>query len=918
MASAPRARRPLAPAIEHTGLNGSSDEKLTKRGTVHVETAAPLAKPQGGLATGWLAQPALKGKGKRTSAVQDGGPLDFLGGGLEVLSAGEVKVLVGVLLLACWVRLWHLDRPSSVVFDEVHFGGFASKYLKSKFFMDVHPPLAKLLITLAGFVSGFDGNFDFKEIGMSYKEMRVPYIAMRMLPATLGIMLVPLAYFTLRILACRPTTALMASLLVTFENGLITQSRHILLDSPLIFFTALTAFAWCGFAKEDERRSFTPIWWSWLTFTGVALGAVVSCKWVGLFTIATIGLATIKQLWDLLGNLRVSLPLLVRHFIARAICLILIPCLFYASMFGLHFAVLSNSGEGDGFMSSEFQHSLRGHGMENTFADVYLGSRITIKHLNTQGGYLHSHAHMYPGGSHQQQITLYPHRDENNDWIVSNVTAEGAPKIDFQTLEQLVPIMDRTVLRFEHATTGKRLHSHDVRPPVSEVDWQNEVSGYGFEGFDGDVNDHFAIEIDPTYTDSSDKLAKKQIRSLRTKFRLRHTLTGCYLFSHKVKLPEWGFEQQEVTCNKNPSKANSIWYVETNSHPQIPADAATVNYKGAGFWSKFFELNAVMWQTNQGLTDRHAYDSRPQSWPALKRGINFWVKDHRQIYLIGNPVIWWSSTLAVLLYAAVRALIFIRAKRGFQDLNNTSVAFYDGVCGFLAMGWALHYFPFFLMNRQLFLHHYFPALYFAILMLAAIFDAATSRLAPRYRLGAAAACLLLAIMAWAHWSPLAYAGQWTRGQCESAKLLKSWDFSCSDFPVSLAEYTTAIVPKEAARATPTAEDGVVVDAVVPPVIPPQEAEEPNLAVNFDPPLDPTTPAAVAPIQNAFSDPHAAGEIVQTAGLPQEAAEAEAVIEEGDDSDAPVTYADDPDAIQTTRDESVALPDKAEPTGEEVS
>jgi dolichyl-phosphate-mannose-protein mannosyltransferase len=37
-------------------------------------------------------------------------------------------------------------------------------------------------------------------------------------------------------------------------------------------------------------------------------------------------------------------------------------------------------------------------------------------------------------------------------------------------------------IRLEHIVTEKRLHSHDVRPPVSDVDFQNEVSGYGFPG----------------------------------------------------------------------------------------------------------------------------------------------------------------------------------------------------------------------------------------------------------------------------------------------------------------------------------------------------------------------------------------------------------------------------------------------------
>lgn len=51
-------------------------------------------------------------------------------------------------------------------FDEVHFGKFAARYIKTRYFVDVHPPLAKLLITAAAFFSGFDGEFDFKEIGM--------------------------------------------------------------------------------------------------------------------------------------------------------------------------------------------------------------------------------------------------------------------------------------------------------------------------------------------------------------------------------------------------------------------------------------------------------------------------------------------------------------------------------------------------------------------------------------------------------------------------------------------------------------------------------------------------------------------------------------------------------------------------------
>lgn len=114
-------------------------------------------------------------------------------------------------------------------------------------------------------------------------------------------------------------------------------------------------------------------------------------------------------------------------------------------------------------------------------------------------------------------------------------------------------------------TTEKNLHSHDYRPPVSEVDFQNEVSAYGMAGFAGDMNDDWVVEIEKG--SKRDPESSHRVRTIETHFRLRHYLSGCYLFSHKVKLPTWGYEQQEVTCNKNAAKANSLWVIESNDHP---------------------------------------------------------------------------------------------------------------------------------------------------------------------------------------------------------------------------------------------------------------------------------------------------------------------------------------------------------------
>ncbi|KAF4896253.1 Dolichyl-phosphate-mannose--protein mannosyltransferase 1 [Colletotrichum viniferum] len=736
-----------------------------------------------------------------------------------LLPVSDYQIMILLTVLAAAVRLFRIYQPTSVVFDEVHFGGFASKYIKGKFFMDVHPPLAKMLIALTGWLAGFNGDFDFKEIGKDYLEPGVPYVAMRMFPAVCGILLAPLMFLTLKTTGCRTTTAILGSGLIIFENGLLTQARLILLDSPLMVATAFTALAFQSFTNQHEQgpeKAFQLSWWFWLAMTGLGLGVTFSIKWVGLFTIAWVGSLTLVQLWVLLGDTKNVTPRIwAKHFMSRAFCLIIIPWGFYMAMFAIHFLCLVNPGDGDGFMSSEFQSTLNSKGMQDVAADVAFGSRVSIRHVNTQGGYLHSHPLMYPTGSKQQQITLYPHKDENNVWLLENQTQPlgvNGEQINgtlaWDSLPQPVHIKDGDVIRLYHLPTFRRLHSHDVRPPVTEADWQNEVSAYGYEGFEGDANDLFKIEI--VKKQSLTPASKERVRTIETKFRLVHIMTGCVLFSHKVKLPDWASEQQEVTCARGGTLPNSLWYVEYNEHPQLVGDnVEKVNYRHPGFFGKFWELQKVMWKTNAGLVESHAWDSRPPSWPVLKRGINFWGRDHRQIYLMGNPIVWWSSTLAIVVYVLFKGVATLRWQRSCNDYSNVTFKRFDYEVGTAVLGWAFHYFPFYLMERQLFLHHYFPALYFGVMALCSVFDFATARVSfagirnnPIINRASAVAFLAFTIAVFMLFSPLAYGNPWTKAECNRVKLFSSWDFDCNTFYDNYSQYTE-LLTRTSAAAAPT-------------------------------------------------------------------------------------------------------------------
>ena len=401
--------------------------------------------------------------------------------------------MCGLVIFTLAVRLFVIYHPSVVVFDEVHFGGFANNYLNQNYYLDVHPPLAKMLIALIALIGGVDPTYRFDAIGLDYLESHVPYILLRTVSAVLGALMVPFAYVILKFLGVSRMGCLWTSGLVAIENIFIAQFRLILLDSYLSFGTALSAVAYICFRNEADRP-FAWRWWLFGMMTGVGLGFTVSCKWVGLFTIGLIGLFTVQELWEIWGNSRVSIRKLTLHFFSRLACLLFIPIAIYVASFYAHIQILNKTGLAGVAMSLEYQQDFIGGEIPPVPAPVGYGSVISLRHKATSS-YLHSHHAYYPSGSHQQQVTAYGFPDANSSFRI--VPKHGHNMTEINLESTFIPLRHGDKIRLEHVATRRYLHSHNVPAPVSiNKEHHFEVSCYGspLDGI-GDTNDDWIVLI---------------------------------------------------------------------------------------------------------------------------------------------------------------------------------------------------------------------------------------------------------------------------------------------------------------------------------------------------------------------------------------------------------------------------------------
>lgn len=258
-------------------------------------------------------------------------------------------ILIVFLILSFTLHFAYLDYPAEVVFDEVHFGKFASSYMTGQFHFDIHPPLGKLFLAFGGRLSGFKPVFGFNNIGEKFPDAN--FLGLRFFPALAGSLMPLVVYLIIRKLGGSKKTALLGMFMVVFESALLIQSRFILIDSFLLLFGLLGILFYLVGREQDATKNKIIS----LCLSGLFLGASFSVKWTGLV------------FWFLV--LILSLPNLASHLLPKGqnkkraasmfiLFILAIPFAVYTAVFAIHFSLLPYSGAGDAFMSQKFQSIL--------------------------------------------------------------------------------------------------------------------------------------------------------------------------------------------------------------------------------------------------------------------------------------------------------------------------------------------------------------------------------------------------------------------------------------------------------------------------------------------------------------------------------------------------------------------------------
>ncbi|MFA5273504.1 MAG: phospholipid carrier-dependent glycosyltransferase [Candidatus Peribacter sp.] len=202
----------------------------------------------------------------------------------ETFSRPAVLFGLLVLLLSYLTYFQNYSYPPQLFWDENYHIASAQKYLNGVYFMEPHPPLAKLLIALGEKM--YHPNVATDQFITTDYARDLPdgfsFVGYRFFPALLAWLTAPVLFGIFLLLTRNPQQSTLLSFLYIFDNALIVHARGAMLESTLLFFIALTILA---FLLLLETKNKPNAFFTSAALFGASFGAAMTTKDTALILI---------------------------------------------------------------------------------------------------------------------------------------------------------------------------------------------------------------------------------------------------------------------------------------------------------------------------------------------------------------------------------------------------------------------------------------------------------------------------------------------------------------------------------------------------------------------------------------------------------------------------------------------------------
>lgn len=267
-------------------------------------------------------------------------------------------------------------RPPSTTCLTVARAAPRRRYVSGHYFVDIHPPLAKLVYAAILVAFGFkgagelnvkwwtnDGFIGTRDWELLYAEEYrtasglLPYVPLRVAAALVGSALVLAMFASARALGLGRAPAAVAATLVLCETVTALQSRLILCDAFLYFFNVASF----GASFASVRPGLSPAAsLGWAAAVGLLLGCAFSVKLTAIGTIGTVGIhqaLTLGRAWVAAGRPAPRARVLWWGAARAGVMLAAIAAVFFG-LWTIHINILPYSGQGDTFSSPAYAATL--------------------------------------------------------------------------------------------------------------------------------------------------------------------------------------------------------------------------------------------------------------------------------------------------------------------------------------------------------------------------------------------------------------------------------------------------------------------------------------------------------------------------------------------------------------------------------